>query len=411
MKRIIRIMVLFAAVLLLSAFCREVSASADDALEVSIEAIDYEKLTMRIYKHGNGIIYYSADKKNWNEIESNSSNSGTVFDNNVWQDYLDMDISFANATANVKLYIKGDRNQSVVTVTLPRQSTSFKVKFNATDGDFTFTGQDDATYFYYRKNTDYNWVKVSFTDAVSTGEMKYTDFLKVVEQLRFKGARLIFRTGQTPGTNENNVGERPGKEVTVSITKFAAAPSVKLNINKLNFSTRNVMEYRLETATGFTEWRSCEASMPLEDIAPQVLADAAGNATSATVQFRTAATEKKAASQIAVVVIPAQGAAPTIGGDTDDVTLYIQNKYLYMTFNKATTALQYEYCIIDVTRKTFDINKTSWRAVKSNKQVKIAARTIPSGSEIYVRVKGVTENVNKGIALKLPSAYKKYIVP
>ena len=214
-------------------------ARAESAEQITVGDINYESLTMKVYKKGNTNVYFSTtlanDLSGWDELSGTVSNDGKG-------EYLLVDISWASSAAEVKFYLRGDKNTNATEVVLPKASSAFKVSFDKVNGDFTSTGQDDAQYFFYRKQTDYNWIKVYFEgmgNPNGSSEISYAQFLENIEMLRFKGSKLVFRLGQQIGVSESDMGARPSKEVTVSITKYASAPSVKLNITKLTFNTNS----------------------------------------------------------------------------------------------------------------------------------------------------------------------------
>lgn len=382
-------LILMAAVLLVPA--KKVYAAS----EVSIGEIDYEALSMKVYKNGNGIVYFSTDnKKTWNEVEgiTYTDSDGT---------FILADISWASSTVDTKVQFKGNVVSSVVSIVLPKQSSTFKAKFDAINNSFEFSGQDDATTFLWRKNTDYNWSEVSFDESSAS----YQIFLAEISTLRFKGAKIILRTGQVKGTDAEDVGERPGRECTVTIGKLATAPSVKLNVQKLTLNTKTTMEYRMGPND---EWETCEANAKVEDIIPSVLFEYGGN--SVTLLVRNAATEKKAASLTALITVPGQKRGPNVGsGSSSEVCAEYKNNKYEITFRNASATKVYEYCIIKPD-KEFDVHTAAWKTVKSTKTIKLSKTAAPEGSYIYVRYKGVQENTTKGIAMELPSAVTAYPV-
>lgn len=358
---------------------------------ITIRDIDYEKLCMKVYKNGNGIVFYSLDgKKSWNEVE------GAVY-SNALGDYIDMDISWASSSSDVKIYFKGNKETTVVNVVLPKVSSSFKVKYNKAESDFIFSGNDEATDFYWRKSTDYDWHQVSF----NTSDPSYILFLQTVEQLRFKGCSLIFRTKPVVGTDEDDCGERPSKEVKVSIPKMAAAPNIKVNVKKMTLNTKSTMEY-YNQATGL--WVGCGKNMYVGDVAPGTILDT--DPVPANVLIRVAATYTKPCSQTAMLYIPAQTEAPAVSDAAGSGVARYEIKSdgkLYLTFPDATKTDPIDYCVVK-TGNSFDVSTAKWKTVKaSNKVVKLTEKACPEGSKIYFRYSGVTANASKNIDLKLAS--------
>ncbi len=293
---------------------------------------------------------------------------------------------------------------------LPKVTAAFKVAFDKVSGDFTFAGQEDRTYFFYRKSTDYNWIKVYFEgmgnpDPGNTSEVSYATFLSGLDLLRFKGAKLVFRLGQQPGTSETDTGARPSKEVTVTISKYASAPSVKLNITKLTFNTKTTMEW----SDDMKNWHECEKNMELKDLAPAAMLNGKGGAASeVTLFFRLAATEKKPCSQVSVVVIPAQTKAPSVGKDkSSEVAYSYENNKLLLNFSKASATNMYEYCIV-AQGKEFSESTAKWKTIKAAKTVTITKKSAENAT-IYVRYKGTLENLKKEIPFRLPSDCASFV--
>lgn len=394
MKNIIR-NIIFLGIILLGISAGTVRAQAADA--VSVRDIDYEKLTMKIYKNGNSIVYFSTSAQtslsDWDEVVGVEA---------VSEGYILVDISWASAAAETSFYLRGDVVSTAVKVTLPKQTTAFKVKFDKASSTFMFSGKEDQPYFFYRKCSDYNWKKVMFDES----DPSYAEFKEQVEQLRFKGSKLILKLGQNVGCtaeNPDDFGDRPSKEVAVTISKYASAPSMKVNITKLTLNTKATMEF----SDDLTEWKPCTKNMNLEDITTDVFCAGATAGTAATIYFRVAQSDTKPASQIAAITIPGQRKAPTVGTtDSMDVRYSYSGKYLVLNFLSATAVKPFEYCI----DKTGDFNEhtAKWKTVKSNKDIKISQKSVED-AEVYVRLKGTNSNVSKKIDLELPSDYTSFL--
>lgn len=397
MKKIIsKLTVAVFAITLALIFGGSVEAFADETPSaVTIGATDYEMLTMKINKNGNSILYFSTDgKKTWNEVDG-IADAGNP-------DCITMDISWASSTSNTDIYFKGNKNTTVIKVQLPKQISTFKVKFDKVNSNFEMSGYEDRDYFYWRKSTDYNWQRVPF----DTGSAEYASFIEQIKTLRIKGSKLFFKLGQIAGTGINDMGARPSKEVSVAISKLNAAPSVKVNITKLTLNTKITMEYSLTTSSDV--WLDCTKNMELEDIAPEVFYGST-KGQDVSIKFRVAATESKAASLETLLTVSAQEAAPTIGDSSAKVQVYTDKGKVVLKFKDASKTLPYEYCVIKPDQ-TFDLSKARWKSVTKAKEIKLSEKTAPSGSEIYVRYKGVNANAAKKIEMKLPSDYAVYEV-
>ena len=364
------------------------TAAAEYTSEVTIGVIDYEELTIQVFNNNNPIVYYSVDEKNWKEVDG-------IY-NSATKSYT-MDISWVSSTGDVTLYYKGDINKKIVSVTLPMQNNDFKAIFSNADESFTFIGAEDSDSFEWRKATDYFWTKVSIDDTSSS----YQAFLDTLESFRVKGTKIILRLPQVIGSASDS-GCRPSKEITVTIPSRANAPTISVNSSKLILNTTDSMEY-FDPTTDL--WIECSKSMPLEEIAPEVLYE--NGSKSVTLMIRIAATEKAPYSKTAYIKINGQSGAPTIGGNTDDVSYYFVNSKLVLVFNKASLANVYEYSIVKP-ENDFDLSKARWTTISSSKPLTLSTMTAPSGCTVYVRKKGTDANASKNISLNLSSAIRSF---
>ncbi|MGB4660285.1 MAG: hypothetical protein WBI07_13995 [Mobilitalea sp.] len=252
----------------------------------------------------------------------------------------------------------------------------------------------------WRKSTDYNWTTVKFDESTNS----YTTFLNAMENLRVKGAKIIFRTPQEIGTSNTSVGYRSSKEVTISVTALAVAPTVKVNSLKLNLSTTTAMEY-YDSSTSL--WIECDKTMLLEDIAPGVLYE--NGAKKVTLLIRKTATSSTPNSKTQALTIPAQTAAPTIGDNSSEVTHYYLNSKLVLYFNQASSSKIYQYTIVK-SGDDLNVSTAAWSSVTSAKLITMTTSKAPDGCTIYVRRKGTDANTTKSIDLVLSSALASFSV-
>lgn len=375
--------------LFVAGFLPAKTVTADTASAVSIGVIDYEELTIQIFSNNNPIVYYSEDNTKWTEVEGAYDASSGAYT---------MDISWVSVTSDTTLYFKGDGNTRVVSVTIPMQNNDFQVDYDKAEEYFSFLGAEDSDTFEWRKSTDYNWTEVSLDDTSAS----YHAFLAAIETFRVKGAKLILRLPQITGS-EVNSGSRPSKEITITIPSRTSAPSISVNSSKLTINTTTSMEY-YDPSTD--TWIECSKTMPLEEIAPQVLYE--NGAQDVTLMIRTAATEKSPYSKTAYLKIKGQTGAPVIGGNTDDVSYYFVNSKLVLVFNKASAADVYEYCIVKP-EDDFDFSSARWTSVSSAKPLTLSSYTAPSGCTVYVRKKGIDASTTKNISLVLSSAISSFL--
>ncbi len=363
-------------------------AKAGTASAVTLGVINYEDLTLQVFNNNNSIVFYSMDQLNWTEVEG-SYEAGA---------YL-MDISWVSTSLDATLYFKGDSNSSVTMVTIPMQNNDFNVTFDKVEGDFIFDNTDLSDDFEWRKASDYSWKTVSLDESSSS----YRAFLNSVEIFRVKGAKLILRLPQQVG-NALEAGNRPSKEITITIPARADAPNVSVNAARLTLNTTTAMEY-YDDATGI--WMECTKGMAVEEIAPGVLHQ--NGSKSITLKLRTAATEKAPYSKTTLLTIPGQQAAPRIGGNTEDISYYYVNSKLTMVFNLASKTNQYEYAILKPGAE-FDFAKAGWITVNLSKPMTLSNSVAPDGSTVYLRKKGTDASSARNISLNLSSAIVSFDV-
>ncbi len=359
----------------------KVSAAAG---QVEVKKINYDNLDMIINKNGNSIVYFSTNGKDWNEIDGETK----TVDGVVCSVF---DISFVPGAGEVTVYLKGNSDQTVVDVKLPKTNTGYRATFDKVSGTIDFTGDTDGVdKFMWRKSTDYNWKQVSVDEESDD----HKAFLKEIESLRIMGAKIYLKLCSVDGTSAENTGKRPGKEIAISVTKYSSAPSVKLNVVKLTFNTKDSMEY----SDDGERWTTCAKNMSIEDLAGEVLG---GSGTDATLKFRVAATEKKPCSLMTIMTIKAQKPAPS----ASEYSFKQDEKGAgILKISGASKSKPYEYCVISDDDE-FELTKAKWKSVNAAKDIKISARYLKDGATIYIRIKGTAENAGKKIALELPSAY------
>ena len=363
---------------------------------VKIGKIDYDDLTLQVYKKDNAIVYFSTNgRKNWLEADGEIKTDKDG-------EYIEMDISWVDPKSDVKLYFKGNKDETATDVTIPKMINDFKVKFDKVAIDFEFDGYGSCEKFMWRKFSDYNWTEVPF-DKSSAG---YKAFLKSIDNLRFKGCKLIFCCIQKTGTDEKNPGERLSNEVKVTIPKQAEAPLIQFDLKKRAINTKDSWEYYDSKQK---KWISCSKNMDLDTLTPEVFSTGGKKGEDVKIKFRFYATDKKAASKSTVLFVPGQNTAPVIG-ESGDVTFVTDKKKLKITFPGASSALPIEYCIIKK-GYAFDEKKAVWKTVKSpNKALSFSASGAPAGSKIYVRFAGENMSKVKGTDIRLASACTYYEV-
>lgn len=363
---------------------------AETASAVTIGEINYNELTIQIYNNNNPVVYYSVNGTAWTEVDSAYSSSTKSYT---------MDISWISNKTDTTIYFMGNIVTDIVDVTVPKLGTEFNVTYSNLDEDFIFDNTEDADSFEWRKASDYNWNSVSL-DFESAS---YKAFLALLDKFRVKGAKIIIRLPQVVGS-QDDAGRRPSKEITITITTRAEAPSIKVNSSKLTVNTSASLEYYDST---FKAWMDCTNTMYLSEIAPKVLYESGSR--NVILMIRKSATATTPYSETAYVMINGQTAAPQIGDNSKDVTYYYVNSKLTVVFNKAAVDNIYEYSIIRDSDE-FDYNTAKWITVNNKNVISLSSSIAPEGCTIYVRKKGIDADSTRKINLLLPSAVSSFTV-
>lgn len=373
---------------------------------VQVKEIDYEMSRIIIDPKGNDKVYFSDSKKStWNQVEGTKSDYTSTKDGAVtFTGCFALDISWVTATKDYELNLKGDDNESIVNVVLPARNSKLKVKFDKLSGTLSFTNEEGAAQFMWKKIPGENW----YTTSIQQTDESY---LNEIEKMRTKGGKIYVKLAQVCGTSASDTGSRPSKEVKVSITKRANAPTIRIDGTKLTVNSKDTQEYIVvtnsnaaEVAQGKGNWKSASKNMKLSEIAPTALYSESNNSPKAvTVAFRTAATEKNGYSKTTFVTVPAQQTKPSGSYYTAETS-----KDAQLTLN-ATKQHPMQYTVVaaaDVS--SFDPITAKWKSVTSTRTVKISAKKYPSNSAIFVRDKFIKQTSTTSFAL--PSYYEKVVL-
>lgn len=376
--------------LILTVICMGISGLMQtDAAEggsVSVAEIDYEKMTITIQAGSadTKIFLSNASQKTWEEVYGELDSNRQIT----------MDISWASQTSNTVLSFKGDASTTPIKVTLPAQPKGLKVTYDYLTGKLTVTGIENVDTVYWKKKDGTVWNALALTN-------NQADVSKQLEGFMTQGVTLTFRTGQTKG-NAAGVGTRPSKETTLKISKKASAPAVSLDRSKLSVTLKNTMEYRL---AGESNWIKVNESRAytLAELAPGALYKTDNLMKAEVLEVRTSATEKKTASAIADISIPAQ--KETTG--TVSVSFVSSTKMTFTITEEASETtpsegveetasetekkeIVYQYTVMKYNEEKnapeeLDLSKASWTDIKSAKEVELTSEKAPAGSRIYIR--------------------------
>jgi hypothetical protein len=365
--------------LIVFAHAKPVSAASS----ITVTEINYLDSTITLKVNGDTKVYFSDSKKTtWDAIPGEIGSDGKIT----------MDISWISTSKNYIINFKGDVSTEVVSVTIPKQATNFKATFNKVKGTVTFTNAGTRT-VEWRKDGSSTWNTVD-TNTFAT-QLGY---------LFNNGATLRFRLAPVNGTSSTSVGSRASKEVSVTITKKASAPSVTVNGSAFTIAVKKGMAYRTVNADGTTtDWTtvSSSADLLLSEVATKAMYKSAATTQSkVTLQFRTNATSSSMVSKIATVTVPTQEGPPS--EDAFGISLsYLSSTSLSLTVKAASSTVPFEYTVVE---KDDELSYTSasWSTISSSTAVTLTKTKAPAGSHIYVRKKSIaaTDTVDFALASK-----------
>ncbi|MBP5158969.1 MAG: hypothetical protein ILP10_01570, partial [Lachnospiraceae bacterium] len=363
------------------------------AAAVRVTKVDYDRseMTVALNSGDTALLISDSKAKKWETMAEKQD--GT--------DEVTFDISWISQTVDYVMTLKGDASADVVKITIPKQNKSFKVSYFVLDSEIQLTNSDGRT-AEWRKKESMSWTTYN-ADS----------FAKELEGFCANGAVLFFRLAQTPGAG-SNAGLRPSKEVSVTIPKKTAAPSVKINDNSLTVTLNKGIQYRylvsetgnpvIDPKTGtYMDWEDIDASTDydLQDLAPLSMYTETNNDPKETfIQFRTKATASKQMSNITTLTVPAQQAPLTESDMLEGATVefkYTSSTTFQLKVKSASTSEPYQYCIID--EKSFgttdisslDMTEVTWKDITSASPVKFdkTKDKIEEGTKIYVRKKAL----------------------
>ncbi|MBE5959980.1 MAG: hypothetical protein E7256_01125 [Lachnospiraceae bacterium] len=334
-------------------------STATSSLKVEV---NYLNETITISGNGSSSVYMSTNKgKTWEVLES-----------------LTLELSCYMKTSETVLYFKKAGENTPYILTIPKEEKTLTAKYvvgkNGGAVQLSVTAGVE-----YRKGTNGDWR--DYPSNFSTKPYENT------------GYSLQFRTKATQT-------KRAGKIVSVKITKRPVAPSITVDYSGLFLKglKSGTMEYRVTPSTGWTTFTVPTGHASLLDLYT-VLNKVSGTIdktvtplSAGTVEVRTKATDKKLASAIRLVQIPAQQAAPASTVKVTNTTLVISD---------ASSKKPYEYTILHK-GETFDISKVTWKKVTTSKAVsleKFGSATTITGDVLYVRLASYKDTVKGEVSL------------
>lgn len=355
------------------------SSSAAQA-SIQIKEINYydSTITLQCNSRDTAVWFSDSSKKKWEALPGPAPGSQTIT----------MDISWISPTAKYTLNFKGDYSENIVSVTIPKQVTNFKAKFNKLKGTVTFTNAGNRT-IQWRKKGSSAWKVLNTATHNSEISNYFTN-----------GVQLYYRLAPVNGTGSLSPGMRASSEVLLSIPKKTPAPNITVNSSRFSIPVKKGMEYRKLLSEGvMSEWTTITGTkeLLLNEIAPEVLYNANTTGKEAVLQFRTIASSSSQVSNIATITIPVQKPAP--GEEASGISLsYTSSSTLSLSVKAASAGTPFEYTVI-AKDKELNYQTASWKTINSSSAVGISKTTAPEGSHIYIRQKATEATSSSGFAL------------
>ncbi len=395
-------------------------AKAEAAL--SVKDIDYENSTITIQSDSSDSILYFSDKnkKKWETAMVGFKGTECT-----------MDISWVSATKDYVITFKGDKSNdtaNILSVTIPKQVTKFKAKYDLSKGGVTFTGADSADEIEYRKNNTDKWITLGNVSSELNDELKL-----MLSYMCENGGSIYFRIKGKEGS-ATDPGKRPSKEAACKITKKTAAPTVTVDTATSKITVKSGWQVRkvdieeksgVQYATNFNQvsetysssandgwWHTFNSEQDIDifDLAPAAEYKDGTSEKDVYLQFRKAATSSSQLSYITTVKVPKQDAPPNAA--EEDVE-YTSTTTCNLTFSGASTKVPYEYAVIDASDmkgdEIVDIESVTWKTVSSNAATAVTKKEAPDQGTVVFRKKAVGKLGDDNF--KLASPYVKVQQP
>ena len=374
--------------------------SIQAAGSVAVTEINYDKSTITVQMgSGDTALLISDDKqKKWETVTIEPVNG-----------FITMDISWITLAKDYVLSLKGDASTTPIKVTIPKQNKTFKATYSPLTG-LSFTGVSEGTKIQWKKKEGITWM--SFPDNPA-------DFQNTLVGMIAKGCSVMFRTAPVNG-NGTSAGQRPSKEVSLTIKARSAAPTVEINDSKMTISLKKNMEYRYCDENGNvqegTQWTGVDSDeqRKLSSIAGSAMADGSNAGKNVYIQFRLTATAKTQVSNITTVTIPGQ--VPLTEEEKNGIELvYTSPSSFELKIASAKEKEPYEYYILsakDVSEgyTIESIKDLTWTTISDNKAVIITKSKAADESQVYVRKKAKGKQGSDDYALPSPEYLKATVI-
>lgn len=320
-----------------------------------------ELISVKAGSKGSTRFYISQDKqKSWELMDKTQ----------------DIDLTIFMKSSDNYIYFKGDKDEKVVEVKIPKPDNSLKVSYVAepNTGKLVFTNALGKG-LQYRKGVEGSWITF----------LGYLD----LREFEINGYTLQFRVMASTSTPA-------GKVVSVKIPKRQAPPTIKEDYSKFTLSGMKVgvTQYRLAGSSTWIDFKPTDPKVKTLDLTALLLPGSSPNVKPipvGTIEFRNIGTDKKVVSGTRVVQTLAQPIAPV----TSNVKL-IKNS---LTFLDATKDKPYEYIVLHK-NETVNLQTAKWKKVTNSKEIIITkvgtASPVPE-DVIYYRLAITKDPLTKAI--------------
>lgn len=354
---------------------------------VIASGVDADAATFTVDKHMGGItsgdmVSYDAVKDKGGTLTWNAKAKWDTYYGTV--DYVDI----TNVKTAKDAYITVKTSAGYTVYKIEKDTvTKYKGKITGTDLAITEgTTELDKTNAKWA-NYQYRTESGAWENLTANQDLKLAPYEQQGATLyfRYKGAASVTATadsslkvdGAPTGTTVNKIAANSfaGKEFKVKVPKMANAPAIAIDYNTGAVKAKKGAEYRQGTtfSDATTGWKDFDANYAID------------SSTAGTFQMRTKATDKKAASKIAVYSWSAI-TAPTVTANTvaaAEGTL-ITNELTYKSAE-----------VTDLNKATFEIaNKTSDKTYVLYKVKTEGGKTVADGKAV------ATIKPNKSVVLK-----------
>lgn len=460
----------FAMVLLCVLVCTMKLTATAGAIPAANVNVDYVNETITVTTDSDKVVYYTEtynkDISRWDacEVREKTDENGNTVKTAVF------DISWVNENKTVRLYLCGDVNTDVISVDITWEE-DFGVEFTGTllntditeaetwkevyekypnfsedTGYLIFTLEENGRDMSYFPNESLDTIQWRKGDDGVWREFSELD----LKEMNIRGIKLEFRIVA-------NDAARASSTAGISISKLTSAPAVVVNPDTMTVGLKNGMEFSFDKENwimipSYNKKFGTEDYLVEESVREAAIEEIYTNQriTSVLMQallktrvssftmntpmskdnlttdyadkftftdegivlyVRDAATNRKAASKIAEVIIPyaAENMAIANAGDlkfsygeskTNTGGIVVENTTEYKYQVGVITPEDTQFEQIASNPQDIDLSNMKWTSIKGGKTLKIANKKVPKGSYLVYRIAGEDGN--------LPSTYQIY---